>query len=123
MNAYLTCKFILTYVIATNYIINSTNLNTRKEKVLVTALCPTLCTPMYSTLPGSSVHGILQARILEWVAIPSCRGCSRLRDRTHVSSIGRQILYHLRHQGSPFKYTSIRNKQLQNILIFKLVVL
>ena len=36
--------------------------------------CPTLCDPMDYSLPGSSVHGILQARILEWVAVPSCRG-------------------------------------------------
>ena len=39
-------------------------------KVLVTQSCLTLCDPMNSSLPGSSVHGILQARILEWVAIP-----------------------------------------------------
>ena len=37
-------------------------------------LCPTLCDPMDSSLPGSSVHVILQARILEWVATPSSRG-------------------------------------------------
>ena len=43
--------------------------------------------------PGSSVHGILQARILEWVAMPSSRGSSWPRDRTCVSCIGRQILY------------------------------
>ena len=46
--------------------------------------------------PGSSVHGILQARILEWVAMPSSRGPSRPRDLTHVSyvfSTGRQVLY------------------------------
>ena len=36
-------------------------------------LCPTLCNPMDSSLPGSSVHGIFQARILEWVAMPSSR--------------------------------------------------
>ncbi|KAB0347695.1 hypothetical protein FD754_012552 [Muntiacus muntjak] len=44
--------------------------------------------------PGSSVHGILQARILEWVAIPLSRGPSRPRDQTHISCIGRQVLYH-----------------------------
>ena len=47
--------------------------------------------------PGSSVHGIFQARILEWVAIPFSRGSSQLRDRTYVSCVsctGRQILYH-----------------------------
>ena len=39
------------------------------KEVLVAQLCPTLCNPMDCSLPGSSVHGILQARILEWVAI------------------------------------------------------
>ena len=38
--------------------------------------CPTLCGPMDSSLPGSAVHGILQARILAWVAVPSSRGPS-----------------------------------------------
>ena len=42
-----------------------------KVKVLVTQLCPTLCDPMDCSPPGSSAHGILQARILEWTAIPS----------------------------------------------------
>ena len=56
--------------------------------------CPTLCNPMDGSLPGFSVHGIFQARILEWVAIIFSRGSSRLRDWTHVSCIGRQILYH-----------------------------
>ena len=45
-------------------------------KVLVAQSCPTLCDPMNSSLPGSSVHGILLARILEWVAIPFSRGSS-----------------------------------------------
>ena len=52
--------------------------------------------PMDCSLPGSSVHGIYQARILEWVAISSSRGSSRPKDRTQVSCIfhiGRQILY------------------------------
>ena len=43
-------------------------------KVSVTQLCLTVCDPMDCSLPGSSVHGILQARILEWVAIPFSRG-------------------------------------------------
>ena len=46
--------------------------------------CPTLCDPMDCSPPGSSVHGLLQARTLEWVAMPSSRGSSRPRDRTHV---------------------------------------
>ena len=49
--------------------------------------CLTLCDPMDSSPPGSSVHGILQAKILEWVAIPFSRGSSQLRDQTWVSCI------------------------------------
>ena len=41
-------------------------------------LCPTLCDPMDCSLPGSSVHGVLQARILEWVAKPSSRASSQV---------------------------------------------
>ena len=50
--------------------------------------CPTLCNPTDCSLPGFSVHGILQARILEWVTISFFRGSSRSRDRTRVSHIG-----------------------------------
>ena len=53
----------------------------------VAHLCPTLCNPVDCSLPGSSLHGILQARILEWVAIPVSRGSSQPRDRTWVSHI------------------------------------
>ena len=53
--------------------------------VLISQLCLTLCDPMDCSPPGSSVHGILQARILEWVAIPFSRGSSRPRDQTWVS--------------------------------------
>ena len=49
--------------------------------------CPTLCKPMDYSPPGSSVHGILQARKLEWVAMPSSRRSSWLRDRTWVSYV------------------------------------
>ena len=49
--------------------------------------CPTLCDPMDGSLPGSSLHGILQARVLEWVAISFSRGSSRPRDRAQVSLI------------------------------------
>ena len=56
-------------------------------------LCSTLCNPMNCSPPGSSVHGILQARILEWEAIPFSRGSSQPRDQTSVSCIGRWILY------------------------------
>ena len=47
--------------------------------------CPTLCDPVDHSPPGSSVHGILQAGILEWAAIPSSRGSSRPRDGTRIS--------------------------------------
>ena len=43
--------------------------------------CPTFCNPMDGNPPGSSVHGILQERILEWVAMPSFRGSSGPRDQ------------------------------------------
>ena len=49
--------------------------------------CPTLCHPMDYSLPGSSVHGIFQARVLEWVAIAFSRGSSQPRDRTQVFHI------------------------------------
>ena len=47
---------------------------------LVAQLYPTLCDPVDCSLPGSSVHGILQARILEWAAIPFSRGSFQPRD-------------------------------------------
>ena len=54
--------------------------------------CLTICDPMDCSLPGSSVHGILQARILKWVAISFCRGSSQVRDRTQVSCfVGRRF--------------------------------
>ena len=54
---------------------------------LVAQSCPTLCDPMDYNPPGSSVHGILQARILEWVAMPVSRGSSWPRDWTRVSCL------------------------------------
>ena len=59
--------------------------------------CPTLCDPMDCSPPGSSVHGIFQAWILEWVAISFSRGSSWPRDQTlisYISCIGRQVIYH-----------------------------
>ena len=56
--------------------------------------CPTLCYPMDCSLPGSSVHGIFQARVLEWVAISFSWRSFQSRDWTCVSCIGRRILYH-----------------------------
>ena len=48
---------------------------------------PTLCNPMGCSLPGSSIHGVFQAKVLEWVAIAFSRESSRPRDRTQVSCI------------------------------------
>ena len=59
--------------------------------------CLTLCNPMDCSPPGFSVHRIFQARILEWVVIPSSRGSFQPRDQTHVSCVsctGRQLLDH-----------------------------
>ena len=63
----------------------------------VTKWCPTLCNPMDCSPPGFSVHGIFQARILEWVAISYSRRSSQPRNQTCISCvpcIGRQNLYH-----------------------------
>ena len=65
--------------------------------------CPILCNPMDCSLPGSSVHGILQVRILEWVAKSSPRGSSPPRDGTHVSCIAGRFL------GSPYNYHMIQH--------------
>ena len=67
-------------------------------------LCPTLCDPIDYSLTYSSVHGILQTRTPEWVAMPSSRGSTQTRDRTCVSyvcCIGGQVLYNYRHPRSP----------------------
>ena len=60
----------------------------QRRKVKVAQLCPTLYDPMDCGQAGSSVHGILQARILEWVAMPFSRGSSQSRDGTRVSCTG-----------------------------------
>ena len=79
---------------------------------MCTKSCPTLCDPLDCNLPGSSVHGIFQARILEWVAISYSRGSSPPSDWTHIhmypSSAGRFFTtvplgnpnYFLRHESS-----------------------
>ena len=55
--------------------------------VRVTQSCLTLCHPVACSPPGTSVHGILQARILQWLAIPFSRGSSQLRDRTPAPAL------------------------------------
>ena len=68
----------------------------RSKQVAVQSLSHVLlfCKPMDCSPPGSSVHGISQARILEWVAMPFTGGSSWSRDQTHISCIGRCILCH-----------------------------
>ena len=79
------------------YPISSPNFQVFESESEVAQSCPTLCDPMDCSLPGSSLHGILQARVLEWVAISFSRGSSWPRDRTRVSCIpGRRFnLSHL----------------------------
>ena len=69
--------------------------------VFVTQSYPTLCNSTDCSPPGSSVHGILKARRLDWVAIPFSRGSSWFRDRIWVSCTAGRFFYCLSHQGSP----------------------
>ena len=67
--------------------------------VLVTQSCPTLCNSMGCNLPGSSAHGIFQARILKWVAIPFSRGIFPSQESNPGLLPYRQILYYLSYRG------------------------
>ena len=69
--------------------------------MLVAQSCQTLCHPMNCTPPGSSVHGLLQARILEWVVIPFSHGSSLTQGSNAGLLYCRQIIYGLNYQGSP----------------------
>ena len=71
------------------------------------SVCPTLCNPMDCILPGSSVHGIFQAIVLEWIAISFSRGSSQTRDWTHVSHI---VDTGLSHQGVDPNLTLVRRR-------------
>ena len=68
---------------------------------LIAESCPALCDPVDCSPPGSSVHGILQARILEWAAVSVSRGCSQPRDQTHISCTGRRVLFTAEPPGKP----------------------
>ena len=88
------CQFTLYRKVNQSYVHTCVHAQLRQS-------CPTLCNPMDSSPPDSSVHGILQARIPEWVAMPSSRGFSQPRDGTSISQVsctGMRVLYHL---GSP----------------------
>ena len=72
--------------------------------------CLTLCDPKDYSLPGFSVHGILQARILEWVAISTSRGSSQPRDQTlisHVSCTGKWVIYPISRESAAMWYMCI----------------
>ena len=70
---------------------------------LVTQLCPTLCDPMDCSPPGSSVHGILQARIPEWAAMPSSKISFQPRNRTQVSCTAGKFFTVLATKEAPLK--------------------
>ena len=78
------------YIYTHTYISWVEKVKVLKVKVLVIQLCLTLCDPMDCS-PGSSVNGMLQARILEQVTIPFSRGFSQLRDQTEVSCIAHRF--------------------------------
>ena len=78
---------LLGLVAARNQAAGAGKADSLKVKVKSSQSCPTLCNPTDCSLPGSSVHGIFQARVLEWVAISFSRGTSRSRDRTLVSCL------------------------------------
>ena len=73
---------------------------------------PTLCNPMNCSLPGSSIHGMFQARVLEWVAISFSRGSSWPRDSNPGLPHCRQTLYPLSHKGSPILRIDLNKKWL-----------
>ena len=72
-----------------DYILSSCLFHLYEECVRAKSLqlCPTLCDLMDHNPPGSFVHETLQARILEWVSMPSSRGSSQFRNQTHVSNV------------------------------------
>ena len=79
--------------------------------MLVAQSCLTLCNPTDYSQPGSSVHGILHARILEWVAIPFSRGSSKSRDQTWVFCITSRFFTIGEPPGSsnPLQYSCLGN--------------
>ena len=85
------------YITDVNILFSARNSIQCSVQCLVVQSHPTLCSPKDYSLLGSSVHGICQARKLEWAAISFSRGSSQPRDQICVSCIGRHILYHWHH--------------------------
>ena len=84
----------------------SQSLADAREHAKSLQLCPTLCDSMDYSPPGSSVHGISQARILEWVNSSSARGSSWPRDGTLSLLLGRQIVYHWATREAPIRHAA-----------------
>ena len=88
----------------------------RRIKVLVAQSGPALCNPMHCSPPGTSVHGISQARILKWVVIPLSRGSSQHR----IEPKSPELQADLSHQGSPKilhkeQWENCQNQLFQNL--------
>ena len=92
-------------------------------KVLVAQSCLPLCDPMDCSPPGSSVHGILQARILEWVSPSLLQGIFLTQESNPGLPHCRHILYHLSHQRYVYMYNSITLLYTWNSVQFSLSVL
>ena len=92
--------------------LHTLSLATRIRCCLVAKLCLTLCDQMDCSMLGSSIHGILQARILEWVGRLSSRGSSPSRGQTHISYVswvGRWVLFHECHLGNSKAFYPLPN--------------
>ena len=92
---------------ATDPVLNERSLGKQREeccccRCLAVKSCPTLCKPMDYSPPGSSVHGIFQARILEWVAISFSKESSQIRDWTHISCIAGEF-FTTQPPGKPYR--------------------
>ena len=81
-----------------------------KSEVKVLQFYPTLCNPMDCSPPGTCVHGILQARILEWVVIPFSRGSFQPTDRTNPGSPTMQADYLPSEPPGKPSYTPVKKK-------------
>ena len=89
-----------TYIQRATYINTHKHTHTQISVSSVAQSCLTLCSPVDCSPPGSSIHGILQARILEWVAISFSRGIFLTQGSNPGLPHCRQTLYPLSHQGS-----------------------
>ena len=88
-------RVLFLFLLMGTLVFSSSPNDSRRSESDVAQSCLSLCNPMDCSLPGSSIHGIFQARVLAWVAISFSRGSSRPRDWTQVSRVScRQTLYH-----------------------------